>query len=41
MVEAKGETGDTTGGLEVFTKDTYYSLVLLSLDFEYLSGFLW
>lgn len=33
MIEAKGETEDTTGDLEVFTEDTSYSLVLLSLDF--------
>ena len=33
MIEAKEETEDTTADLEVFTEDTSYSLILLSLDF--------
>lgn len=40
MIEAKGETEDTMGDLEVFTKDASYSFILLSLDFGYLLGFL-
>lgn len=41
MIEAKRETEDTMGDLEVFAKNTSYSLILLSLDFVYLSGFFW